>query len=93
MVTESQVQLADVLWAQGKKSVQLAYDSFRLLAQSQKALLTSYQSAGLPVSAASHEVEKHMKAHEQAFEAALNHLLEIEQAHREVLRQFNTPGA
>lgn len=93
MVKNNQVKLADELWAQSKASAQLAYDSWRLLAQSQKTLLDSYRAVGFPFSEATKQFEKFMEAHSEAFKAALEHLEKTEQAHREVLRKFNQPSA
>lgn len=74
MIDKAQIQLAKTLWEQSRTAALQAHQAWDLVMKSQKTLMDSMRSAGVPFALAADQFDKLMQFHSEQYKAALEYM-------------------
>lgn len=77
MIEKAQLQLAKTLWEQSRTAALQAHQAWDLVMKSQKSLMDSMRSAGMPFAMAADQFDKLMEFHSQQYKAAIEHMNKV----------------
>jgi hypothetical protein len=87
MIDPAQVELARNLWEQSKAAVTQAHQAWDLVMKSQKTLLDSMRSAGVPFALAADQFDKLLEFHSAQYKAALEYMEKMSAEYQKLLSQ------
>ena len=87
MIHEAQVQLAKTLWEQARTAAMQSHQAWALVMSSQKALLESMRSSGVPFALAADQFNKLMDFQAEQYKAALEHMDKMSVEYQQLLAQ------
>ncbi len=87
MVDQAQVELARTVWEQSKAAAVQAHDAWDLVMKSQKTMLDSMRSAGMPFSLAADQFDKLMEFHSAQYKAAIEFMDKMSAEYQKLLTQ------
>jgi hypothetical protein len=87
MIDQAQVELARTLWEQSKAAAVQAHDAWDLVMKSQKTMLDSMRSAGMPFSLAADQFDKLMEFHSVQYKAAMDFMDTMSAEYQKLLSQ------
>ncbi len=87
MIHEAQVQLAKTLWEQARTSAMQSHQAWALVMNSQKAILESMRSSGMPFALAADQFAKLMEFQSEQYQAALEHMDKMSLEYQQHLAQ------
>lgn len=77
MFEQSQAELASALWRHSRDAAQQAHEAWWMVLMSQKAVLDSMKSTGVPFALAAAQFEKLMEFHAGQHKAALDYMEKV----------------
>jgi hypothetical protein len=87
MIDQAQVELARTVWEQSKAAAVQAHDAWDLVMKSQKTMLDSMRSAGMPFTLAADQFDKLMEFHSAQYKAAIEYMDKISAEYQKLLTQ------
>ena len=78
MIQQAQVELAKTFFEQSRKAFEQNYSAWSTVLASQKSIMESMRSAGMPFEVAADEFQKLMDFHEQQFRATLDFMTKLQ---------------
>jgi hypothetical protein len=87
MIDKAQTELAKTLWEQSRTAAVQAHQAWDLVMKSQKSLMDSMRSAGMPFALAADQFDKLMEFHSQQYKAALEFMDKMSEEYRKLLDQ------
>ncbi|MEJ6022566.1 hypothetical protein [Ramlibacter sp. PS4R-6] len=87
MFDKAQVDLAKTLWEQSRTAALQAHQAWDLVMKSQKSLMDSMRSAGVPFAMAADQYDKLMEFHSKQYKAALEFMDKMSEDYRKLLDQ------
>lgn len=87
MIDKAQTELAKTLWEQSRSAALQAHQAWDLVMKSQKTLLDSMRSAGVPFALAADQFEKLMQFHSEQYKAAVEYMDKMSEEYRKLLDQ------
>jgi hypothetical protein len=87
MNDQAQIELAKTLWEQSRTAAVQAHQAWDLVMKSQKTLLDSMRSAGMPYALAADQFDKVMEFHAAQYQAALEYMDKMSAEYQKLLPQ------
>jgi len=87
MFDKAQTELARTLWEQCRTAALQAHQSWDMVMKSQKTLMDSMRSVGMPFAMAADQFDKLMQFHSEQYKAALDNMDKISEEYRKLLDQ------
>jgi hypothetical protein len=87
MIEQAQLELAKTLWQQSKAAALQAHQAWDMVMKSQKTMLDSMRSAGMPFALAADQYDKLMEFHSKQYKAALEFMDNMSAEYLELLAQ------
>ena len=87
MIDKGQIELAKTLWEQSRTAAVQAHEAWGLVIKSQKALMDSMRSAGMPFALAADQFDKLMQFHSEQYKAALEYMDKMSAEYLKLLSQ------
>lgn len=84
---EAQLQLAKTLWEQSRTAALQAHQAWRLVMQSQKTLMHSMRSGGMPFALAADQFDKLMQFHSEQYKVALEYMDKLSVEYQKILAE------
>lgn len=87
MMEKAQLQIAKTLWEQSRIAALQAHEAWALVMKSQKSLMDSMRTAGMPFTMAADQFDKLMEFHSQQYKAALEYMDKMSSDYGKLLDQ------
>lgn len=87
MMDKGQIELAKTLWEQSRTAAVQAHEAWGLVIKSQKTLMDSMRSAGMPFALAADQFDKLMQFHSEQYKAALEYMDKMSAEYLKLLSQ------
>jgi hypothetical protein len=87
MNDQAEMELAKTLWEQSRAAAVQAHQAWDLVMKSQKTLLDSMRSAGMPFALAADQFDKLMEFHAAQYQAALEYMDKMSTEYQKLLAQ------
>ncbi|WP_096697387.1 hypothetical protein [Polaromonas sp. AER18D-145] len=87
MINQTQTELAKTLWEQSRTAALQAHEAWDLVMKSQKILMDSIRSAGMPFALAADQYDKLMEFHSKQYKAALEYMDKMSVEYQQLLAQ------
>jgi hypothetical protein len=87
MIDQAQVELARTVWEQSKAAAVQAHDAWDMVMKSQKTMLDSMRSAGMPFSMAADQFDKLMEFHSAQYKAAIEFMDKMSAEYQKLMTQ------